>query len=121
MHLDLNMHLTNLTTPTPSPCHFAVLHPPPPARTLRLQLVKLVCEGHSLLFAHILSYSVEDFLVFLLELLEPVVQFFMPGIENKNLEAKCRGGDHKVGQGNSAGYFHVCIDAGRIVVSSATE
>ena len=41
----------------------------------------------------------------------------MPRIENKNLEAEGRGSDHEIGQRNSACNLHVCIDAGRLVVS----
>lgn len=79
-----------------------ILHPPPSSSAFLLQLVELVGKGLSLLFRDALSDYVEDLEMFLLEVLEAGVQFFVPRVQHKHLEAERGGGDHEVGERNGA-------------------
>jgi hypothetical protein len=76
------------------------LGPPPLARALALEFVQLCGQGRLLLLADTVSNGIEDLEMLLLQVLKSRIEFLVPGVQDEDLEAQCRTGDDKVGDGD---------------------
>lgn len=76
----------------------------PPLLSLVLEIDKLVLELPQLIDAGRLGVENPEMLLF--QLLEGLVELFVPRVQDEHLEAQGGGGDDEVGQADAAGENH---------------